>query len=342
MIDLKIISVFLLSFFLTLISIIFLRSLAKKLKIVDVPSKRKTHKGNIPLIGGFAIFISVYISISTESIDNDILIIFMISAFLILLLGFVDDCYPLSANVRILIQILIISLMIFISDLKFSTFGHSFGLQNQIQLGLLSYPITILGMLFVTNAFNLMDGSDGITAGLALLALIGINLVQILSGGNSFNLLSIALFGSLLPYLWFNLAKSSKTKIFLGDSGSLFLGYTISFLLLYESQYSKNISPTFALWLISIPVFDVIYVIFYRIMSSKSLFSPDRSHLHYFLERLGLSNLKIFFIIITLGLFLLLLGIFIEYKIQFVSFITFLFLLSLYLWFRGFSRFSKI
>ena len=100
----------------------------------------------------------------------------------------------------ILIQILIVSSMIFISDLKFSTFGHSFGLQNQIYLGLLSYPITILGMLFVTNAFNLMDGSDGITAGLALLVLIGINFAQILSGGYSFNLLSIALLSSLIPY----------------------------------------------------------------------------------------------------------------------------------------------
>ena len=187
-----------------------------------------------------------------------------------------------------------------------------------------------------------MDGSDGITAGLALLTLIGINIAQILSGGYIFNLLSIALLSSLIPYIWFNLAKSSKSKIFLGDSGSLFLGYSISFLLLYESQFSKNISPTFALWLICIPVYDVIYVIFYRIMNSKSLFSPDRSHLHYFLQRLGLSNLKIFFIIIILGLFLLLLGLFIEYKIQFLSFITFVFLLSLYLWFRGFSRFSKI
>ena len=215
MIDLKIISVFVVSFFLTLISIIFLRSLAKKLKIVDVPSKRKTHKGKIPLVGGLAIFISVYISILGEFIDNDIFITFMISAFLILLLGFVDDCHPLPANAKIVIQTLIISSMIFISDLKFSTFGHSFGLQNQIHLGPLSYPITILGVLFVTNAFNLMDGSDGITAGLALLALFGLIFLKSYSVHHP-NLLSIALLSSLLPYLWFNLTKSNKIKIFLG------------------------------------------------------------------------------------------------------------------------------
>ena len=102
----------------------------------------------------------------------------------------------------------------FFINLKFSTFGHSVGLQNQIHLGLLSYPVIILGIMFVTKTFNLIDGSDGITAGLALLALIGINLVHIISGGCSFNLLSIVLLSSLIPYLWFNLTKSSKSKIF--------------------------------------------------------------------------------------------------------------------------------
>ena len=319
-----------------------MRPLAISFNIVDKPSKRKTHKGSIPLIGGLAIIIGVYISTLSEFFDKDIFIIFMVSAFLILVLGFVDDCYPLSANVRILIQILIISSMIYISDLKFTTFGHSFGLKNQIHLGLLSYPITILGVLFVTNAFNLMDGSDGITGGLALLVLIGINLLEILSDNHNFNLLSIALFGSLIPYLWFNFKKSAKSKIFLGDSGSLFLGYSIAFLLLYESQSSKNISPTFALWLISVPVFDVIYVIFFRIRGFKSLFSPDRSHLHYFLQRVGLSSLKIFFIIIMIGVFFLLLGLFLEYKMQFISFLSFLFILLIYLWLRGFSKLSKI
>ena len=317
-------------------AIIFLRPLARKLNIVDIPSKRKTHKGSIPLIGGIAIIIGVYVSTLSQFLNNEVFIIFMISAFLILALGFVDDCYPLSANVKFFIQILIIFFMIYLTDLKLLTFGHSFGLQNQIHLGFLSYPITILGMLFVTNAFNLMDGSDGVTGGLAFIVLIGIIFCETLSGDFSFNLLSIALLGSLIPYLWFNLKESIKSKIFLGDSGSLFIGYSIAFLLLYESQYSKNISPTFALWLISIPVFDVIYVIFFRIRSLKSIFSPVKSHLHYFLQKLSLSNLKVFSIIITIGVFFIILGLFIESNIQSVSFITFLFVLSIYLWFRVF------
>ncbi len=334
--------IFSVSFFVTIIFIFVLRPFSKKFKIIDEPSERKVHKGKIPLIGGISIFFGVYISIFGQLIDNNIFLGYMLSAFLILLLGFIDDCHPLSAKVRILIQIIIVTSVVLFTKLKFETIGHSFGFDKQIDLGLFSYPITILGLVFVTNAFNLMDGADGIAGSLAILALIGINFNKLIAMDYNFNFLSVAIFAGLLPYLWFNIFSQAKKKIFLGDSGSLFLGYSIAFLLLYETQVQNNISPPFALWIIAIPVFDTISVMAYRLNNYQSLFIPDRNHLHHFLLTLFLSNTKVLLGIIGSGLFLLLIAFFLEKYAQPISFYIFLLFLIFYLWIRVFSKFSKI
>jgi len=324
-----------------LFSILLLSPLAKRLGIVDRPSKRKIHLGNIPMIGGICIFFGVLISTILYLRDDNILIALMISSLFILVLGFIDDCHPLPVILRIVIQFVIVSLMIWYTDLRFETFGHSFGLPNQISLGFLAYPFTILGIVFVTNAFNLMDGADGVTSGLTFLAIIGINIVEILFVGLSFNLMSLALAGSLIPFIWFNLLKLSKNKVFLGDSGSLYLGYMISCLLLYQIKTNNSVSPTMAFWIIAVPIFDVIAVMVYRLIRSHSLFAPDRSHLHYFLQRLGLSNNEVLFCIIGLGALILFLGILVEYTNRFFSFPLFLLLLFIYVWLRVFYKHSK-
>ena len=337
----KFIFVFLISFLVTMASIVLLRPFAKKIGIVDKPSKRKIHQGNIPMIGGICIFIGVLTSAILYLRDDNILMALLVSGFFILLLGFIDDCYPLPVILRIIIQFVIVSLMISYTELKFETFGHSFGLPNQIPLGFLSYPFTVVGIVFVTNSFNLMDGADGVTGGLILLAIIGINIIEILFGNLNLNIISLALAGGLIPFIWFNLVKSSKIKIFLGDSGSLFLGYIIACLLLYKTKTSNIISPTMVLWILAVPVFDVISVIIYRLSRSHSLFTPDRSHLHYFLQNLGLSNGKVLLYITGIGVLILFLGILIEHTTRFFSFPIFLLLLFLYVWFKVFSRYSR-
>ena len=337
----KLISVFIISFLITLASILLLRPCAQKVGIVDKPSKRKIHQGNIPMIGGICIFIGVLTSAILYLRDDNILMALIVSGFFILLLGFIDDCYPLPVMLRIIIQFVIVSLMVSYTELRFETFGHSFGLPNQISLGLLSYPFTIVGIVFVTNSFNLMDGADGVTGSLTFLAIMGINIIEILFTDLNLNIISLALAGSLIPFIWFNLVKSSKIKIFLGDSGSLFLGYIIACLLLYQTKTSDIVSPTMVLWIIAVPVFDVISVITYRLSRSHSLFTPDRSHLHYFLQNLGLSNSKILLCITGIGVLLLFLGIIIEHTNHLFSFPIFLLLLFLYVWLRVFSRYSR-
>ena len=210
----KYIFVFLISFLVTLASILFIRPLAKRLEIVDRPSKRKIHIGNIPMIGGICIFAGVLTSTILDFREDNILIALIISSFFILLLGFIDDCYPLPVIFRIVIQFTIVTLMVWYTELRFETFGNSFGFPNQISLGFLSYPFTIIGIVFVTNSFNLMDGADGVTSSLTFLAIIGFNIVEILFAGLNINIISLALAGSLIPFIWFNLLKSSKKKNF--------------------------------------------------------------------------------------------------------------------------------
>lgn len=337
----KLIFVFLISFFVSLISILFLRPLAKKIGLVDSPSGRKLHEGNIPMIGGASIFFGLAFSIIGGYSENFIIISIIASGFFIVIIGFVDDFYPLPVTFRILFQIAVVSLMVYFTELKFDTFGHSFGLSDQIFLGFLSYPVTILGIVFLINAFNLMDGADGVTGSLALLASFGILIVETIFGDWILNPLPIAIAGSLIPFLYYNIKKSDKIKIFLGDSGSLFLGFIIASTLLYNTQTNNTFSPTIALWIVAIPVFDVIAVIIHRIKILHSLFLPDRSHLHYFLQKIGLSNVQVLIFINGLGIIILFIGILIEYSNRFYSFPIFLLILFGYIWLRVFSKISK-
>ncbi|MDC6452840.1 MraY family glycosyltransferase [Alphaproteobacteria bacterium] len=198
-------------------------------------------------------------------------------------------------------------------------------------------PVTVLGMLLVTNAFNLIDGGDGVTGILAILAISVIFLIEILSLNINSNLLTLALIGSLIPFLSFNRIQS-KNKIFLCDSDSLFGGFSISFLLLYATQVNKSISPPFALWILAIPIFDVYALMIFRFKNSRSLFKPFRSHLHHFLQRLGLNNIQVVLSILGLGSLFLLLGFFIDSHFRSLSFPIFLLLLFLYIWFRSYSK----
>lgn len=332
--------IFFISIFVTFISIIFLRPYAKKVQLIDLPSKRKVHSGEIPIIGGICIFIGFNISVLGHYNDFNLMLACSFIGFFILLLGLIDDFYPLSPLYKILAQISIISLMVYATGYKFDTFGHSFGLTNQISLGLFSYPVTILGIVFVINAYNLMDGTDGLLGLLVFLALVGIKITDIIDGIYFIHPIFLALMGSLISFLWFNLI-TNRNKIFLGDAGSLYLGYIISFLLLYKTQNSQNFSPTYALWIIAIPVFDAISVILYRFKKSRELFIPDRNHLHHFLQRLGFSNKLVISIIFCLGLLILLLGLLIEYNYRFLSFPVFVFVFIFFIWVRVYSRFSK-
>ena len=336
-------STIIVSSLITILALIIGRPLAVKFGLVDYPSKRKRHEGEIPTIGGIAIFLGVIISNILTLQDNMISTVILAACTIILIIGLIDDFRKLSVTSRIIAQIIITFLVILLTDLEIFTLGKVFGPNLNIDLGFFSLPVTIIFVVFVTNSFNLMDGSDGVAAGLVLIAILGIQIVAILFSGFTLQNIIFALVSSIIPFIYINLLKSSQHKVFLGDNGSLFLGFIVAWLLIYLIQNNNNVNLPFSivLWIIAIPIFDTTCVIIYRIKKCTNPFAPDRNHLHHILHKVGFSVKLNFIIIMSFGLALLMLGLFLEYNFPLLSPPVFIFLLFIYVWVRVYSKYSK-
>ncbi|MDF2181418.1 UDP-N-acetylglucosamine--undecaprenyl-phosphate N-acetylglucosaminephosphotransferase [Neptuniibacter sp. CAU 1671] len=320
----------LVAFLVSLISIKILVPIAHKVGLVDQPDARKTHQGAIPLVGGIAISISLFLAVFTLTPASPKVLTMLNAATLLLIVGVIDDFKPIGVKIRILIQIIASAIVITSTDLQIHSLGNLFGL-GDIKLGWLSLPFTIIAVVGITNAFNLIDGIDGLAGSLTLVAISGILIFQF-SNGIAKNLEYILLLSAaLLPYLYYNL--KAKSKIFMGDAGSTFIGFIIAWTLINLSQGEPvTISPTSALWCVAIPLIDTIGVMFRRIIKRQSPFKPDRTHLHHILIRTGLSSRGALVVLVFFSNTLLLIGILTELLAPALSFIVFIAAFTLYLY----------
>lgn len=333
-------TVFEISFVVTLFSLIFLRPLAIKLKLVDIPTDRKNHRGQVPSIGGICIFIGLLSSQIYENQFDKVSLTILLTAGLILILGIWDDFLNLTAKIKLNVQILVVIITIYFADLKLESFGSLFGMSYPLDLGMFSVPITIIAVIGLTNAFNMIDGIDGLAGGLVLTAFFGMFFYNILSADFLFTNILLAIVAGIIPFLALNISTHSKFKVFLGDGGSLFLGYIVSWALIYSAENNNNFSPTFALWCVTIPLFDFMGVVIIRLLEKRSVISADRHHIHHFLESLGLPRKISMVIIISLSLFTLLLGFVLEKYFPSISFSIFIILFLLYLFSRLLLKFK--
>lgn len=278
-------------------SIIFLplRKIAKVYQLVDKPDQRKKHKNNVPVVGGIGIGISVAIVLPFLLFEGYMLHelkIVLFGAIILLVMGVIDDYLDLKSSLKLLIQVFTAHLLYF-SNLKIDSL---YGVFNIYELSpFFSYLFTIIIVVGVINSFNLIDGIDGLFAGYAIVSLSIMVLISIIYGFNNVSVLLLLVSGSLLSFLGYNL--SSSKKIFLGDAGSLSIGFLIVGSSLYllnnigiNEQPFKVSILIFALF--SIPVFDSLRVYFERIQSGKSPFKADRTHFHHFLLSCGLNHKK--------------------------------------------------
>lgn len=337
MFELNIVTAFLTS----LISLIILRSLAIKYNLVDYPSERKTHTGNIPLTGGLSIFLGIFISHLFFIEFHQFSSVLVITASFILIQGVWDDFVNLKAKTKIAFQVFISAIMIYITDVKIQSFGYLFGTSYSLELGMFSIPLTIIAVIGLTNAINMIDGLDGLAAGIVLIAIIGLVCFNLTLESSPFNSILLAIASALLPFIIFNIAPYPKVKVFLGDGGSLFLGYIISWALIYSAENISNFTPSFALWCVAIPLFDFFTVIIIRILNNHSLMIARKDHIHHFLENLGFSKNLILLLIISFSLALLLIGSLVERKFPDLSFSVFLILFLFYLFLRVYNNFNK-
>ena len=306
--------IFLISFILTVFSTPYLIDVLKKNGIVDVPNKRKIHKGQIPRMGGLVIF-SVFsiVLFSFYNNINDIRLV-IIGYIFIILCGITDDMLGLKWYVKAVLQsVSALFLMAYLIP-KFSTLSL-FTVTLPLSIYLVILFLFILGTV---NSINLMDGMDGLVSGFSILVMIFLASIATIVEDNFVFMSAIILSGSLLGFLKYN---GYPAKIFLGDTGSLFLGFSLVFLSLELSidKNTSNLDLTFPVLILAVPIVDTLKVIIYRLFKKKNPFLPDNNHLHHIILNGKVKHKITVFSIHTISLVFLTLALFyFRYKSEYV------------------------
>ncbi len=284
---------FLTAFIVTLIAIPPAITLFKKFNVYDMPGFRKEHTFPVPTLGGITIVIGTLMALLFWfPLQRDpSQLCFFFSIVVLTALGIMDDLRDLSARYKFLVQIAIASLVA-ISGIRITNFEGLFGLY---ELPLTAqYLFTVLAIVGVTNAFNLIDGIDGLAGSLGFMSLVTLGIFLELNHNNASSLIAFAMAGGILGFLFFNF---NPARIFMGDTGSLVLGFTIAILCIQLMQSNATAinpvlphAPVFALGVVLIPVFDTIRVFAIRIWKGKSPFTADKTHIHHLLTKAGFSH----------------------------------------------------
>ena len=331
------------AFISSLSAIIMLRPFALKIGLTDKPDIRKTHVGEIPLVGG----ISVYLGLSVAGImillfsPNHVeqLMTYLFASLLMVITGILDDRFGLSVKVRIVVQVVISLIMMFVAGDAILSLGKIFYFWD-FNLGYFGYPFTIIAVLAAINAYNMVDGIDGLIGGVSVATFTSLAILFYISVDMREAFFCLLCLAVLVPYLLYNLqlTKYCKGKIFMGDAGSMFIGFTVVWLLAIGSQVAtsgtsadtSSFKPVVALWLVALPLIDMASIMLRRIKKGGSPFRPDRDHLHHIFMRAGFSSRATLVIITLLALFLSLIGVVatiyqIPEWIQFIAFLSLFF-----------------
>jgi UDP-GlcNAc:undecaprenyl-phosphate GlcNAc-1-phosphate transferase len=278
------------AFGLTSALILWLCSIARKVGLVDVPNERKTHEGEVPLIGGLAIYFAVFaaIVISGYLLPQGSVLLdhggFFLAGMVLLLAGVVDDYLELTPMAKILAQAVASIIMIYAAGVVLTDLGALGNDGAVLSTGVLAVPFTIFATIGVINAVNMSDGLDGLAGSLSLVSLLGFIAASILFGGGQDLGLLIILASAVAGFLVFNFRFPGRRSamVFLGDSGSMFLGLAICWYAIKFSQGAERvIAPSAALWFLILPLFDAVSMTTRRILKRRPPFGADKEHLHH-------------------------------------------------------------
>lgn len=278
-----------------------LMKLANKLEFTDKPTERKKHRGEIPLCGGFGIYIGffiMYFIFMKENRSEQIWI--FIAATLIFLIGIVDDFYKAKGKEfpiypRLIIQILA-AILVFKSGIVFEGFANPFTGQYVLLSGGVQFVLTIIWIFGVTTVINWSDGMDGLAGGISLVSSITFFIVAIILGQGESAMFSIILSGTMIGFLMYN---RHPAKIFMGDSGANLIGFLLSIIAIDGAFKQTTVLSLFIpILALAVPIFDNLFVIVKRFWEGKPVYEADRSQIHYRLEEKGFSiNQTVSFII---------------------------------------------
>ncbi len=318
--------------------------LARKIGLVDKPGGRKKHNGSIPLIGGIAMYAGVIAAIWLTQADFSGYQGLLLGGGLLLLVGSLDDKFNLSAASRFIAQVTAALLAFYFDQLSLAHLGNLFG-SSPFELGDWALPVTIVAIVGVINALNMSDGMDGLAGGLTLITLGSLTVVALYAGHFEYAFLLPVLIAAVLAFLSRNMRtrRHKHASVFMGDGGSMFLGFTLAWLVIKASQDpATGFTPTTALWIFALPLLDTVCIMLRRMLKGRSPFAPDREHFHHILLVAGHSVRRSVLIILGIATLLAgggLLGLFLQLP-ESLLFSAFLTLFALYFW--GMSHAWKV
>ncbi len=323
--------------------------ISHKKRLYDVPDARKVHTMSVPRLGGLSFFPVILMSmflvigfrlyfwdVNVSGLSFNMLyeyLFLFVGMTLLYLVGVCDDLVGVGYRYKFAVQIAAAFLLV-LSGNWFDSFGGLFGIYSvPVWVGV---PFTVFIVVYITNAINLIDGIDGLASGLCCIALSVLSVIFFLRGQYVYALLAICTLGILMPFWCYNVFGNANRghKLFMGDAGSLTLGYVISFLIIHMSV-TNEVSPTLsnpymviAFSTVLVPLLDVIRVVLHRLREHKNPFLPDKNHFHHKLLRTGMRVRMVMVCIIAISAFFILLNSSLAWRVD----ITYLFFLNLFCW----------
>ena len=261
------------------------KMLAIRIKAVDVPrDSRRMHKTPIPRLGGLAIFLGFLVSILIFGRTGPQMAAILVGAILLVALGMVDDVVALKPGIKFLGQI-VAALIPTLAGVVITRFTNPFSAGGYFNLGIFSVPVTILWIVGITNAVNFIDGLDGLACGVSAIATVTMFVIAVLYSEYQIALMMAALAGACLGFLPYNM---NPAKIFMGDTGSMFLGYILAVTSIQGLfKFYAVISFAVPFILLGLPIFDTAFAIIRRLAHGQSPLQADRGHVHHRLIDLG-------------------------------------------------------
>jgi UDP-GlcNAc:undecaprenyl-phosphate/decaprenyl-phosphate GlcNAc-1-phosphate transferase len=285
-------------FLLSLLLTPFVKKLAFLVGATDTPNSRKVHQELMPRLGGLAIYISFLAGVWIFKPENQFSTAILLGSGIIVFTGICDDIMEISARLKLIGQLSAATVVVLYGGLQVTFINLPFG--GHFEFGLLSIPFTIFWIIGITNAINLIDGLDGLAAGVSSIALFSIVGMAIIMGNLYVLVIGSILLISTLGFLFYNF---HPAKIFMGDTGALFLGFMISVLSLLGFKNVTFVSFIVPILILGVPISDTIFAILRRIINKKPLSAPDKSHLHHCLLRIGFTHKQTVLLIYAMSAF---------------------------------------
>ncbi|MBO9496931.1 undecaprenyl-phosphate alpha-N-acetylglucosaminyl 1-phosphate transferase [Thalassotalea sp. G20_0] len=322
-----------------------LKPVSRKIGLVDKPDERKHHESAVPLIGGLVIYLTLLILGMLFVANSTALIAYYISAGMLTLVGVFDDRFNISVRLRILATFIAAGIMMYFAGTIFTNLGNMFGLGDVVMPIWLAVPFTLIAAFGIVNCMNMIDGIDGLSSGIAIIAVASILIT--LDFTTRLKAPIIVFIAAILAFQVFNLQLSSRLhKVFMGDAGSMMIGFTLIMMICYCTQATATRGPRFeavtGLYFLGLPLIDMVSTVLRRMKKGKNPFKPDRTHAHHIFMLAGFSPRQTLVIMLCIAALINGMGILLN-ELQAPAWLQFgLFILLFVFYFQGIQHGFKL